>query len=373
MQGKKKITYIVSHIDRAIGFEHICEQLGNRYAFHFILLNRGDSYLERYCRRHSIACTRIPYAGKKDLLSAVLRIYRILRKERPDIVHTHLLDASISGLLAAKLAGIGSRIHSRHHSDFHHVYFPHAVKYDRFINRLSKRIVAVSPNVRDILLKKENVPAEKVIQLFHGFKLEEFDDVSGERVRILKERYRVGNHRPVVGVISRYTEWKGIQYIIPAFRKFLVEYPQALLILANAQGTYKPEIEKLLKDLPENSYREIAFEHDLHALYKLFDVFIHVPVSKESEAFGQVYIEAMLSGVPAIFTRSGIANEFPGDPPVCEFVDFSDPDQICSKLSALMGDSARRESIRKNAMSYARENFGLMKQLKDLTTLYESL
>ena len=44
-------------------------------------------------------------------------------------------------------------------------------------------------------------------------------------------------------------------------------------------------------------------------LYILFDLFIHIPNSRNSEAFGQVYIESMLLKIPSIFSNSGIMNE----------------------------------------------------------------
>ena len=82
------------------------------------------------------------------------------------------------------------------------------------------------------------------------------------------------------------------------------------MVLANAVGPYKNEIKKLLSELPEGSYTEINFEEDIFALYKLFNVFVHVPIDKQSEAFGQVYIESMASGIPSIVSLSGIAIDY---------------------------------------------------------------
>ena len=73
----------------------------------------------------------------------------------------------------------------------------------------------------------------------------------------------------------------------------------------------KKYIKKMLKNLLHpKDYTEIAFENDLHSLYALFDYFIHAPLNTQIEAFGQTYIEALSAKVPAIFTLSGVANEF---------------------------------------------------------------
>ena len=371
---KKKIVYIISDIDRAVGFEDIYTFLKDKFDFTFILLNKGDSYFERYCLSNKIPCFRINYLGKKSIPSAIFKTFSLLKKIKPDIVHTHLVDASIIGLTAAKLARINNRIHTRHHSDFHHVYFPHAIKYDKYINRMSCKIIAVSYSVKKILTEHENVPAEKVTTIHHGFKIDEFSNIPQERIIALNEKYNPKKHFPVVGVISRYTEWKGIQNIIPAFKEVLKIHPNALLILANAKGTYKPQIDKLLQDLPKENYLEISFEHDLHALYKLFNVFVHVPITTTAEAFGQVFIEAFLSKVPSIYTKSGIANEFGNTDKICAFVENeNNVSLINSAILEILKNANEATTMSKNAYQYACQNFSLELQMADFEKLYSSM
>lgn len=163
--------------------------------------------------------------------------------------------------------------------------------------------------------------------IHHGFELDAFKNVNTEEVEQLRVKYNLKDNHPVVGMISRYEKGKGIQHVIPAFQKLLKEYPNAVLVLANSHGSYAREIKAMLKQLPDHSYREIRFEYNLFALYKLFDVFVHVPEYAEYEAFGQVYVEALAAGVPSVFTLSGIALEFIEDRKnalVCKYGDSSD-------------------------------------------------
>lgn len=371
---KKKIVYIISDIDRAVGFEDIHTFLKEKFDFTFILLNKGDSYFERHCQTNKIPCFRISYFGKKSILQATLKTYSLLKKINPDIVHTHLVDASIVGLTAAKFASIKKRIHTRHHSDFHHVYFPHAIKYDKYINRMSCKIIAVSDSVKKILTERENVPAKKVTTIHHGFKINEFNSIAQERIITLQKKYNPTNQFPVIGVISRYTEWKGIQNIIPAFKQVLKTHPNALLILANAKGSYKEQIDKLLNDLPKDNYKEIVFEHDLHALYKLFNVFVHVPITNTAEAYGQVYIEAFLSKVPSIYTKSGIANAFDNREKICVFVDNEhNVSQIKTAILEILNDTEGVTKMTEKAYDYACQNFSLEHQMANFEKLYNTI
>lgn len=371
---KKKIVYIISDIDRALGFEDIHTFLKDKFDFTFILLNKADSYFELYCHSNYIACYRITYLGKKSMIPAFFKTRKLLKELKPDIVHTHLLDASLIGLTAAKFASIKERIHTRHHSDFHHIYFPHAIKYDRYINSISHKIIAVSDSVKNILIKLEGASKEKIVTIHHGFKTSEFTNINLQRVNTLQEKYNPQNKFPVIGVISRYTEWKGIQNIIPAFKELLKTHPNALLVLANAKGAYKQQINVLLKDLPKESYQEIAFEHDLHALYKLFSVFIHVPITSTAEAFGQVYIEALLAKVPSIYTKSGIANEFDNKVPICIFVKSENNiSEIIAAVNQLLENKYHTLKMTEHAFHYASQNFTLEHQMIEFEKLYNSI
>ena len=290
-------------------FEWIAEKLNKeKFNIHFILLKSGDSELEKWLIENKFPVERITYRGKKDLPKAIISTYKILKKTKPTIVHTHLFEANLVGLIAAKMLGIPKRIHTRHHSNYHHVYYPNAVKYDKLANYLSTDIIAVTKVVNDILIEKENVPPQKVRIIHHGFRFDEFQNVTENAINKIREKYNKQASTPVIGVISRYVEWKGIQYIIPAFAKFIEKYPDALLVLANSKGEYSSQVKGLLQQLPTKNYIEIEFEENIFALYKLFDIFIHVPISPELEAFGQTYVEALAAGIPSVFTLSGIAN-----------------------------------------------------------------
>ena len=337
------------------------------------MLNPGNSELEKYLIQHHFQILRISYTGKKDIPRAIISTYKFLRKTKTEIVHTHLFDAGIVGLTAAKLAGIKKRIYTRHHSTYHHDYFPKAVKYDKLCNYLATDIVAISANVSKVLNEKENVKLSKIHLIHHGFKLDLFENVPSEDVELLRNKYNLTgreNHYPVIGVISRYTQWKGIQYIIPAFKLLLEQYPDALLILANAEGDYKSEIKQLLKSLPEKNYLEIAFEKELFALYKLFDYFVHVPINNHAEAYGQVYIESLAAGIPTVFTLSGIANEFIKDHNNALIVPYQDSDAIFNALIELMKNKNLVSDIITKGKKDVNQTFSLHKMIVSLEKLY---
>jgi len=245
------------------------------------------------------------------------------------------------------------------------------VKYDRMINHMSTDIVAISENVRSILVDLEQVNPDKITLIHHGFKLAAFKDIPETRVEALRGKYLSdGPLGPVVGVISRYVHWKGVQHIVPAFEQVLSVHPGAKLLLANANGPYSPDIKALLKQLPVESYVEIPFEADIFALYQLFDVFVHVPIDPNSEAFGQIYVEALAAGIPSIVTLSGIACEFIQDGENALTVPFQDSNAIRDALLRLIGDEELQKTLSENGTTAVAEKFTLKAMIASLESIY---
>jgi len=366
-----KIVYIISNINKAIAFEWIAEELNKtKFELNFILLNPKESYLEEYLNKLNINVKRINYNSKRDIPLSILRIIYFLLLNKPSVVHTHLFDASFIGLLAAKLCGIKKRIYTRHYSTYHHDFFPNAVKWDKLNNKFATRIIAISEVVKDVLISKEGVAPEKISLVYHGFKLNKFSEYDNDVIEKLKSKYNPTNKRPVIGVISRFTELKGIQFIIPAFSKLLNQYPNALLLLFNASGDYEKEINKLLSELPKETYLKVVFENEITSIYHLFDVFIHVPINDTIEAFGQTYIESMASGIPLIATKSGIGNEILINNDNSIVVPYKNSEAIYKAIALLFSDSELKNKITNNAKNTVAQKFEIHVMIEKLETIY---
>lgn len=366
-----KIVYIISNINKAIAFEWIAEELNKtKFELNFVLLNPKESYLEEYLNKLNINVKRINYNSKRDIPLSILRIIYFLLLNKPSVVHTHLFDASFIGLMAAKLCGIKKRIYTRHYSTYHHDFFPNAVKWDKLNNKFATRIIAISEVVKDVLISKEGVATEKISLVYHGFKLNKFSESNNYVIEKLKSKYNPTNKRPVIGVISRFTELKGIQYTILAFSKLLNQYPDALLLLFNASGDYEKEINKLLSKLPKETYLKVVFENEITSIYHLFDVFIHVPINDTIEAFGQTYIESMASGIPIIATKSGIGNEILINNDNSIVVPYKNSEAIYKAIVLLINDSALKNKITNNAKNTVAQKFEIHVMIEKLESIY---
>lgn len=370
--AKTKLIYVVSNVDYALGFDWLDAHLDrHKYDVEFIFLNAKRPQLFDIFRDRGVKVRFYGFRGKKSYPMLFLKLFFYFLRHRPSIVHAHLFDANMLAITSAFIARVPKRVYTRHHSTFHFDYHPRMVKFDRIVNYMSTHIAAISENVKSVLVGREGVSPGKVFMVNHGFELELFSKTDNERIRELRNKYNPSGRSPVIGVISRFTHWKGIQYIIPAFKRLLSDYPGALLVLANAKGDYVMELEELLSDIPNVAVTRIPFEKDLFSLYQLFDVFVHVPIDDESEAFGQVYVESLAAGVPSVFTMSGIAREFVNDSNAI-VVPFQDPDVILGGIKRILTDDALRQSIIKNGKSIVYERFRIEVMMQSLYNLYEA-
>lgn len=366
---RRKVLYIVSDIDKALAFEWTTQHLLPYVDLFFILIGKKETALSDYLSHASIPYEVISDDDYKSNLKRWLQLRAIISRKQPDVVHTHLWRATMLGLTAAWSCGIKKRILTRHHATLHYVEYPSGRKWDILCNTLATDIIAISENVKNIVVQRDRAPSWKVHVVHHGFDILYFRDIDQSRVNIIRQKYKLTGY-PVVGVISRYLKLKGIQYIIPAFKKLLLEYPDAHLVLANAQGDYTDAVKELLSELPRTSYTEILFEQDLAALYKVFDVFVHVPVDQYAEAFGQTYIEALAAGVPSVFTLSGVAPEFIADENNALVVNYKDEAAILLSMKRILQNSGLRSNLIVNGEKSIRDKFSLQIMIDKLLNIY---
>lgn len=370
---KKKILVVVQNISKAQEHEWFIEYMNrDLFEIHFLLINGKETFMNQFLHEHNIPVHHLQYSKKSDLPVLTINIFKLIRKQKYDIVHTHLFEASLAGLTAARLAGVKKRIYTRHHSDYHHVGFPSAVKYDRYNNFLATDIIAISKNVLQILTEMENVSPAKVHLIHHGIDLTDYNPgvVTADRVDAIKHKYGLAALYPVIGVISRFNKWKGVQFIIPAFKALLQKFPEAVLVLANANGDYKKELDAMLSTINEKNYRRILFENDVAALYKAFNYYVHVPINATAEAFGQTYLEALASLVPSVFTLSGIAPEFISDKVNAVVVPFNDSGAIEKGLLYLLSHKQESDNMVKAGFNAVAENFDIRIKIEKLSRLY---
>ena len=368
-----RLLYIISAPIPCTPFAWIARDLDReRFDLSFLLLNIRPAPLEPLIRAQGSPVRYIPLASRWGGVRAAGTVARHCREHAPDVVHVHMERACFPGLVGARLAGVPVRIHTRHIAG----PYPRSYRgrldalYDRRNNLLSTAIVAPSPVAKATLVEVDGVSPAKVTVIPHGFDMPAFLEATDDDARRMRARYGMGDDAPIVGVVSRFLAIKGIDYTIEAFRRLLQTHPKARLVLANARGQQEKEVRQRLRETIPGRYTEIVYETDMPALYKTFDVFVHVPVEPHFESFGQIYVEALAAGIPSVFTLAGAAAEFVRDGENALVVPSRDAGRIHGAILRVLNEAALRDRLSANGPPSVVDRYSLPRMLRSLEDLY---
>ena len=266
--------------------------------------------------------------NKYNLYKHFLGHVLALIKFRPSVFFASGQYATYSGIPAAFLLGITKRGYIRHHSNFHHVFKSRTGLFaDAVMNKLSTRIVAVSGLVYKILIDQENVPKNKVIVIHNGIDFSEFSPKASRNNHALS-----GNSGLRIGVVSRLTKLKGVEFIAEAFNQFSDLHPKSSLQII---GEFADSYGDVMEILSHNNRHNFSIERNtanVPDFLRSIDVFVHVPIAADIESFGLVYLEALAMNLECIFTKSGIIHELPNSEEYIHEVPYQDSQSILQKF-----------------------------------------
>ncbi len=343
--------------------------------FSFVALYSKKPLMLEEMSNRGIAAYWIPFdprERKSGMIRSFLKLYSLFKKIKPDVVHTHLFDDSVPALLAARLAGVKTRVITKQDTTYHWYYAPKWVRFDRFNNRNATHVHAVASENRRFILEKENAPPEKVHLVRNGFPYELMTASNPEDIAALKKEYSLDG-RIVVGTVARYIHWKGHHLIIEAAKKLVMKYPELLFIWAGSDGGsgYKDELQKLIDaaGLSENIKMLGWIERpQMPSLYKCMDVYLHPAIN---EPFGFAISEALMNGIPIAATKTGstdlithLENGY--------LLKDDDAVDIETALRFFLKDSIRTAGIAETGHKHALENLTFNKMWDGHMEMYRS-
>lgn len=309
-----------------------------------ILLTEAEKPLDQMrdeAEALDIPVTRLTIRRDADarLLGA---LWRVLRRQQPDIVHTHLVHADLFGGLAAKLAGVPCVVSSRHNDD----PFRYRARWRRlhrqFWQRLSAGIV-ISEALRRFAIDIEGAPAHKLTVVHYGMDANWLSDSAVERARReLRAELKLGSDALLMGMVCRLVEQKGIRYALEATRRLRAEFPTARLVIAG-DGERGDELRRLASALGiADRVYWLGWREDAGDLMAAFDLLL---VPSLWEGFGLVLLEAMARRAPVIASRVSAIPEVVADGETGILIPPRDVDALTAAMARLLSDRALRKHM----------------------------
>lgn len=305
----------------------------------------------------------------------VLRLARLMRKEKIDVLHTHLPDADIMGRIAAKIARVPVVISTLHtvYTEKRNPKIRYRIK--TFIDRITGNyfadlMLAVSEIVKDYHIKWAKMNPEKIQILPNPVVLDEFQiDGKFDRIKKKKELAIDTTHKVITNVGSL-AELKGQTYLIQAMSQIIKATPQATLLLVG-DGPLRSDLEGLVKNLGIGGNVYFAgFRKDIPELLAITDVFVLPSVS---EGVSVALLEAMAMEKPAIVTRVGANPDIVEDGINGILVPPLNPDALAKAITNLLEDGQKAHKLGIAGRRKAEERFSSRVVVEKLQSLYREL
>jgi sugar transferase (PEP-CTERM/EpsH1 system associated) len=303
------------------------------------------------------------------------KLWRLLRKLRPDIIHSRNLAALETQLLGIGLGGV-KRVQGEHGREANDLEGTNA-KYlllRKFVGPLIHRYIAVSKDLEQWLVGVTRIDAAKVRQIYNGVNHQLFSP--GERLNsdLLPASWGPRESFLVIGTVGRLTPVKDQRSILLAMASMRASAPSLFgrvrLVLVG-DGPLREELGALAHKLDlEQKVWLTGDRDDIPDLLRLMDIFV---LPSLVEGISNTALEAMASGLPVVATAVGGNTELIEDNTTGRLVPLSDPDSLARVLVELLENPAERAKLGSSARQFVCNNFDWNRTVRQYLGVYDEL
>jgi glycosyltransferase involved in cell wall biosynthesis len=344
-------------------------------------LARGEDSMAFVAEELGIDVVRIEELGReispfRDLM-ATLRLALLIRRERPQILHTHTAKAGTVGRLAAMLAGSGRPpvvVHTFHghvlRGYFGAVRSRLFLALERWLAAHTTALIAVGPQVRDDLVALGVAPAERFTVIRLGIELEDRVRASADG-RVETRRYLgVPPDRFVVGWVGRMTAVKRTHDVLEAFKRLRDNGVDACLCMVG-DGPDRERLERRASEL--GIVRDtlfLGYQIDVAPYYAAFDALV-LPSANEGTPVS--VIEALAAETPVVATRVGGVPDVVREGEEGFLVGTGDTAEVAERLTRLARDPKLRQRLGRSGRDRVLSRYAVERLVDDVDRLYREL
>jgi glycosyltransferase involved in cell wall biosynthesis len=319
----------------------------------------------------------IPELGREiaplaDLV-ALRKLYGLMRRERPHIVHTHLAKAGFLGRIAARLAGVPVVVHTFHGHVFHGYFSPPKTRLflamERLGARLSSRIITSSPRLRDEIAGYGVASRAHIAVIPYGFELDAFAAPPQER-GAFRRAQGIPAGAKLVGAVGRLVPIKNLPLLLEAAALARQQEPDLHVVFIGI-GELRAELEARVRKLGMTGAVTFAgWQADLPRVYADLDA---VVISSDNEGTPVTLIEAMAAGRPVIATRVGGVPDLIADGETGRLTPPGDKQALAAALLAVFTEPERTAQMAEAARRTVLERYQAPRMIADTAQLYREL
>ncbi|AFU98945.2 glycosyltransferase family 4 protein [Simiduia agarivorans] len=334
----------------------ICERLPEKgctpVLFHF-----SHPWLASECEKRGISQVPIPFPKlfKKSYLLPIfaVRMAKLLKFHKVDVLHSHLFGPIVGGSLAAKLAGI------RHIGTLHDTYMieekPSRIQQIKLASVLGSQLVAVSRSMQDFYISRLNRGKRAVGCIYNGIDLQEFEPTPAKR-RTLK-----------FICVGRLVPLKQVEKVAETFIQLARDYDVSLTIIGGGDTAIKQRLEKLQHANPQLNIELAGQQSNVSKWLTESDIFVQYSTT---EGLSRSIIEATAAGLPCIVSNVGGNSEIVENGINGFLVDPDNSDELINAMKKLCNSPELRNRFSVASRQIAKERFSAPSTQAQYQSLY---
>lgn len=352
--AQKALFRLLSHFDR------------ERFAPHVACLYNGDKAVAQEIRQLDVPVTDLNMMAQWRL-DALWRLYRLLCRERPVILHAWMFHANLLARGVGRLAGVPLILTSRRNVQ---IGTPMRERLKRLTASWDTRSIAVCELARQVEIERAGAPPDKVVTIYNGIDVKRFLPLlSGERT-VACQTLNIPADAPLLGTVGRLHPQKGLPDLLIGFQSIKGTYPAAHLLIVG-DGECRADLERQAQQLGiAGAVTFAGLRDDVPQLLALLDVFV---LTSLWEGLPNAVLEAMGAGLPVVATAVGGTPEAVVNGETGLLVPPRDPDALAQAINNLLHMPDLRRKMGQAGRERVAQYFSVECMVKRTEELYQKL
>ena len=243
-----------------------------------------------------IRVTVLGVRGKWDVIK-LPRLTELLRRERIDLLHTHLFHADLAGRPAARAAPVRHLVHTVWTAEGR--FRPWQFAYGRFMSGSCDRIVCLAESVREFHARRSGLPKQMYTVIPWGIDVKAFSRDARSRRR-LRAKWSIADDDVLVAYVGRLEFYKGVDTLLAAMSHLAARGNPIHLVIAG-DGSRRSIVENFISHGEGGRHtRLLGFVEDVRGVYSAADIYV---MPSLWEGWGLALGEAMSARLPAVGTN----------------------------------------------------------------------
>jgi glycosyltransferase involved in cell wall biosynthesis len=317
---------------------------------------------------------------------AYRELITIIKRFKPDIIHTHAAKPGALGRLAAAAAKVPVVVHTFHghvfHSYFDSVRTNIFIKTERWLAHKTDAIIAISEQQKMELLHQFKIaPEEKLHVIPLGFDLDKFQTQTEEKRARFRKEFDLDDDTVAIGIIGRLVPVKNHYLFLKAIKHVLNNSNRKVKAFIIGDGETRTDLENVARE----TGIEFSIQSDLHHPHTLvftswrsdvdainagLDI---VCLTSFNEGTPVSLIEAQATNKPIVSTRVGGISDIVLEGQTALLADIDKPEQFCDHLLQLVQKDELRANLGSKGSVHVAQRFSYQRLVNDMSGLYHQL